>query len=672
MTNQMDRIAVSVAAFVCLVMVCGMTASAQSPDAASDSEPRRLLNRPLRFLNRLNQDRRSVPVSVVDDGEGFQVPADSPEPADGPATEDGERLDPRQEKAIDMAHAATFAGDPYPSAEKCRNCHPGHYREWASSQHAYAQLSPVFNTMQNLVNQLTNGTNADFCIRCHTHVGMALGEPLAMSQMDRHPASREGVTCVVCHRVDKNWGKGSGRRALVAGDLSAAIYGPTGNAVLSRVLADPEKFGALGGADRDPDSRSRTIHGEVVPRFFQSTPSMCGSCHDVLAPNGFRLEDAFSEFKSSPAAREKEQNCQTCHMGKIQGVPSGFAFEPAALVGNVSTPPRKRTNHTMSGPDYPIVHPAFFPHNPAAIKEENPEFAKLRVVEGHATMREWLDFDYKAGWGTPEFEADVAKDYEFPEAWKSQARRFRARDILNDQFKARKDARVLRHQVLSAGYKLSNIEFVGIGRRGMSFRVRVFNGTDGHGAPTGFDAERVVFLRVTVKDRDGVVVFVSGDLDPNGDVRDNHSVYVHNGEAPIDRQLFSLQTKFITRNIFGGEREQVLAVPFSLTPLVYIRPETRPFNVLGRPIGARKHKQNLSSRNGSRWANYTVSNRALTGNGPYSVKMELVSGMVPVNLVHAISSAGFDYGLNAREIADRIVAGHIVVQERDAVFDVDN
>ena len=319
MTNQMDRIAVSVAAIVCLVMVCGMTASAQSPDAASASEPRRLLNRPLRFLNRQNRDRRSVPVSVVDDGEESQVPADSPEPADGPATEDGERLDPRQEKAIDMAHAATFAGDPFPSAEKCRNCHPGHYREWASSQHAYAQLSPVFNTMQNLVNQLTNGTNADFCIRCHTHVGMALEEPLAMSQMDRHPASREGVTCVVCHRVDKNWGKGSGRRALVAGDLSAAIYGPTGNAVLSRVLADPEKFGALSGADRDPDSRSRTIHGEVVPRFFQSTPSMCGSCHDVLAPNGFRLEDAFSEFKSSPAAREKEQNCQTCHMGKIPG-----------------------------------------------------------------------------------------------------------------------------------------------------------------------------------------------------------------------------------------------------------------------------------------------------------------------------------------------------------------
>ena len=71
---------------------------------------------------------------------------------------------------------------------------------------------------------------------------------------------------------------------------------------------------------------------------------------------------------------------------------------------------------------------------------------------------------------------------------------------------------------------------------------------------TGFDAERLVFVRVTVVDRNGRLVFVSGDLDPNGDVRDSHSVFVHNGEIPIDRQLFSLQSRFVTRNIRGGER----------------------------------------------------------------------------------------------------------------------
>jgi hypothetical protein len=42
--------------------------------------------------------------------------------------------------------------------------------------------------------------------------------------------------------------------------------------------------------------------------------------------------------------------------------------------------------------------------------------------------------------------------------------------------------------------------------------------------------------------------------------------------------------------------------------------------------------------------------------------------MVPVNLVHAISIAGFDYDLSARELADRIVAGHLVLHERSVVI----
>ncbi len=188
--------------------------------------------------------------------------------------------------------------------------------------------------------------------------------------------------------------------------------------------------------------------------------------------------------------------------------------------------------------------------------------------------------------------------------------------------------------------------------------------------PTGFDAERLVFLRVTVWDRNGQLVFVSGDLDPNGDVRDSHSFYVHNGELPLDRQLFSLQTKFLTRNVRGGEREQILAVPYSLDPLPFIRPETRPFTVLGRPVGARKHKQNIEA-NGHRWARYAVKRTQLTGDGPYSARVDLVAGMVPVNLVQEISSVGFDYDMSAREIADAIVAGHLVLQSSSTVFPVD-
>jgi hypothetical protein len=165
---------------------------------------------------------------------------------------------------------------------------------------------------------------------------------------------------------------------------------------------------------------------------------------------------------------------------------------------------------------------------------------------------------------------------------------------------------------------------------------------------------------VLVWDPQGRLVFQSGDLDPNGDIRDSHSVYVHNGELPLDRQLFSLQTKFITTNVRGGEREQVLAVPFSLTALPFVRPETRPFTVLGRPTSARKHKQNIEPR-GHRWANYEVSPNNLTCSGPYTVQAQLIAGMVPVNLIHAIEDVGFDYCLSAEDVANGVVNGHMVL-----------
>ncbi|MBP85728.1 MAG: hypothetical protein CMJ64_03270 [Planctomycetaceae bacterium] len=570
--------------------------------------------------------------------------------------------------AINESHAACFEGDPFPSAKRCQICHPGHYREWSASPHAYSQLSPVFNAMSSALIALNNGTLGDFCIRCHTPVGMALLEPKVMPNADRHPAAREGVTCVVCHRINQNWGKGAGRQALVAGGLNSPIYGPVGNQVLADVLSNPDRYGVMTSSG-DPDERGREVHGEVVPFFALTTSSSCGSCHDVLAPNGFRLEDAFSEFKTSPSARKKHQNCQDCHMGISPGEASGYAFEPAAKVGNAWTQSRKRTNHMMIGPDYSIIHPGLFPHNPAAVREENPAYQD-EFETGLATMREWLQFDHEAGWGTERFEQTAPDAQTFPPAWQDQARRFRARDILDDQFELLQEADRARHQVLTAGYQLGEIILDKIDRHGIRFSINVANGTDGHGVPTGFDAERVVFLRVSVWDRNSQLVFVSGDLDPNGDLRDNHSAYVHNGELPPDRQLFSLQSRFITRNVRGGEREQIVPIPYSLDPLVYTRPATRPFTVQGSPLGARKHKQGIEV-GGHRWARYHIRRSQLTCDGPYCCQVQLVAGMVPVNLIHIISSVGYDYGMSAREVADAVVAGHMVLHSRSAVFPLD-
>ena len=113
------------------------------------------------------------------------------------------------------AHDKLFAESRYPSAATCRTCHAQHYKEWSVSQHAYSQLSPVYMALNNTLNSLTNGTMGDFCLRCHSQVGANLGESSFISNLERHPTSREGITCVVCHRMNKPYNKVSGSIALV-------------------------------------------------------------------------------------------------------------------------------------------------------------------------------------------------------------------------------------------------------------------------------------------------------------------------------------------------------------------------------------------------------------------------------------------------------------------------
>lgn len=562
------------------------------------------------------------------------------------------------------AHTLCYEENPFPSAKTCGKCHPKHFLEWSVSPHAYAQLSPVFNAFQNAEIQLLHGTLGDFCIRCHTPVGMALQEPKGGSNLDRHPTSREGITCVVCHRINQPNGRGAGRVSLVAGGETQVVFGPLGNRVFEEVLADPEKYGVIKTA-KDDSVRGREAHAEIQQFFQLGTSGFCGACHDVLFPLGFRLEDAFSEFKSSPAARKYGVSCQDCHMGKIQGKVSGYYHEEIAMVGNVKSPPRKRTSHFMAGPDHSVIHPGLFPHNPDAIREVGGDEA-----DGLATMAEWIEFDWRKKWGAKKFEQSIPEGYQFPAAWQDKSRRMEARKILNHQFRLLTVYKKKRLEVLRSGFGLSDVQGMRVEQDGLHFKVNVVNLTTGHGVPTGFDGERPMYLQVVVWDRDNKVVFRSGDLDPNGDYRDDHSFFVHNGVIHRDRQLFTLQSKFITRNIRGNEREQILPIPYSLNPLNFDRPALRPFTPLGRPLGARKHKQNIEPL-GNRWAKYHVPACNLTGNGPYYVNVRFIAGMVPVNLVKTIEFTGFDYGMTSREVADGIVKGHVIVRETGAVFHCD-
>jgi len=549
------------------------------------------------------------------------------------------------------AHNDLFGESRYPSAATCGTCHPKQYEEWAISQHSYAQLSPVYMAINNFLNFSTSSSMGDFCLRCHNQVGANLGESPFISNLERHPTSREGITCVVCHRITKSYNKVSGRLALAEGSLLDPVMGPQGNAEMERVLKD-DKYRVV----TEEKELGRKIHTEAKKFEAISTPTFCGSCHDVTLFNGFRLEEAFSEYRLSPAA-DRGVTCQDCHMGKIQGIPSDFDYGPAAVVGGVPTKPRKLSNHLFSGPDYSVIHPGIFPHNADA--------QQLATLEG------WLAFDHEAGWGTDEFEDNAPADYKFPEVWASIDDRYDARDILNIQFERLDFARKKRLEVLRNGYHLGSVKIEEASTEGLEFEVEVKNITDGHNVPTGFTGERLVWLEVEVKDADGNAIFISGDRDPNGDLRDLHSLYVHNGEVKEDPYLFSLQSKFVVTQGRGGEREAVIPIPYTVTALPIVRPTTLSLVFAGEPTTERNHRKGIEPL-GNRWASYEVAGEKLTGKGPYTASIRLNSQMVPVNLITAVQRVGFDYGMSAKDVADAVVEGSDILWEKMVTFDVHN
>jgi hypothetical protein len=181
-------------------------------------------------------------------------------------------------------------------------------------------------------------------------------------------------------------------------------------------------------------------------------------------------------------------------------------------------------------------------------------------------------------------------------------------------------------------------------------------------------AERNVFLQVTVTDAAGTEIFHSGDLDPNGDVRDNHSLYVHDGSMPRDEQLFNLRSPILVGTIHGGEREQVIPANYSLNPLIFTRPSDTPSLLFGGIRDLRLQKKSIEAK-GKRWASYNVDSEFLTGRMPYRLNIKLVAGQLPPHLINAISGAGFEYGLSARALGDKLVDLYRVLWERNVVIE---
>jgi len=259
-----------------------------------------------------------------------------------------------------------------PTAD-CVECHAQHVEEWSMSSHAYAAVDPVFHSMVRLGQHETNGALDQFCVQCHTPIGMATGQTEVVFDEEvgsyvqdldgLDDLAKTGVSCDVCHSIS----------AVMEPHNARMVLSPNG--VRRGTIENPAPTDA---------------HASMFSPLHESA-DLCSSCHAVTNPKGALVEETFQEWVVSPAAADGK-NCQSCHMPSYTGTSA-----PGA-------PVRELHRHTFTGVDVSLLPPGAFPgyHElrelSASLLQSS---ATLRVTSDSSTQELVVEVDNLAGHALP-------------------------------------------------------------------------------------------------------------------------------------------------------------------------------------------------------------------------------------------------------------------------------
>lgn len=459
------------------------------------------------------------------------------------------------------------------SAKECGVCHPSQFRQWAGSPHSHSHISPAFQAFQRKLLTKSGGTIAGFCVRCHTPLGTVLGEKPLLPDAKRAEVSLEGVTCVVCHAIDRLHGLTSGKFSI---SPDFPFYGP---------FYGPDEPGAKAGA-KDTLIKDIPHPGKRLAAIENSR--LCGGCHDLISTGQLRIEEAFSEWRHSPWAAEGV-SCQDCHMSPDPGRPVPREKWPKDTIADSTIfpdlPKRTLTSHTFTGPDHQVVTNA----------------AKERLNLSDEEYKVYID------------------KYE-----KDRLQLFRN----------------------AAGLSVEHPSEVAPGGN-LRVVATITNRFSGHNLPTGFTAERQIWLEVLLRDAGGKLLYASGDLDKNGDLRDGHSQEVEHGTVSVDYDLANLQAKFVSRGFTGTETENLDPVNRLLSPVPIHRPSSALVTLIGSPFSARITKKGILARSSQSFTYKIPVPEKVIGPLKFSVKLRVRH--VPS---HFLISIGLKDYINKLKILD--------------------
>ena len=204
----------------------------------------------------------------------------------------------------------------FPTAAYCGRCHQESHAQWQQSAHANSFRTPWYIRNVDLLKKQKGVEATRHCEGCHNPIALVSGTltpggPANFSH-DR-PFDNDGVTCSVCHSIQKVTTRGTG--SYVMGQ--PAVLLDENGAPITRPVSDAEILAHL---DR---------HSAAVMKPFYRTPEFCASCHKAALPrelNDYKWQRAFSvydEWQNSSFSRESPlpfykkpvtSTCQTCHM----------------------------------------------------------------------------------------------------------------------------------------------------------------------------------------------------------------------------------------------------------------------------------------------------------------------------------------------------------------------
>ncbi len=211
---------------------------------------------------------------------------------------DGEFIDPKN----------------FPTAQYCGHCHQETHKEWRESVHSNSNRVPYYLRNVELLNNEKGVEYSRHCEGCHDPVALFAGV-LTQGAPKKRPYDQDGVTCMVCHSIQKVDTRGTG--SYVMG--TPAVLVDADDQPITRPVSDAEILEHL---DR---------HSKAVMKPFYKTSEYCSSCHKAALPRQLtdykwqRAISLYDEWQNSSFAKQSPlpfyvkdsvSTCQTCHMAR--------------------------------------------------------------------------------------------------------------------------------------------------------------------------------------------------------------------------------------------------------------------------------------------------------------------------------------------------------------------